>query len=185
MRITSGSFKGKHLQVPKQGVAPTSEMLRQAIISILRPRLRDARMIDLCCGTGAVGIEALSNGAGWCLFVENSSKVYRFLHQNLEEIVADSTRYHCLMHNAAELSPDLLEESPASYDIVFADPFYHDTKDLLDKIYQFASQILRKDGILVLEHGQELDLSAYPAYTRTRKYGDSWISTFENWEVKL
>lgn len=178
MHITSGIYKGKNLSVPRSGVSPTSEMLRQAVLSIIRPRLMGARMMDLCCGTGAVGLEALSNGAAWCLFVENAPKVYRILRQNLETIATGPGLWHSLQHNAAELSPQILGEDPGSYDIIFADPFYTDTLSLLERLHQLALEMLRPGGLFLLEHGQALPLESMAGFERSRRYGDSWLSSF-------
>ncbi len=178
MRISSGSYKGKSLQVPKHGVTPTSEMLRQSVMSIIRPFVREARVMDICAGTGAVGIEALSNGAAYCLFVEHNPKVYTYLHKNLESIVPEKSSWHCFQHNAGELSPELMDESPESYDIIFADPFYDDAEELFPRIHDFAMKMLKPGGTFIFEHGQEMDMEKYADFSRTKKYGDSHLSQF-------
>ncbi|OHD55776.1 MAG: hypothetical protein A2Y33_14150 [Spirochaetes bacterium GWF1_51_8] len=179
MKITSGEYKGRNILVPEHGVKPTSEKVRQAVMSILRPVLAGASVLDIFCGTGAVGIEALSNGAAVCCFIDHNFRVLKLLKQNLDTIVADPSRYRVLKHNCTTFvdafSHD--DELPV-FDIVFADPFYDDTRTTFERIYENVFRVLKPGGVFIIEHGEKCAFSEYPYFTDTRNYGDTWITTF-------
>src|ERR1700755_2408265 len=101
MRIVSGSFRGKILAAPEgEATRPTSDRARQAIFNILEHAawsngLRDVRVIDLFPGSGALGFEALSRGAAFCLFVETDAAARGAIRENVEGMgLFGATRVH-------------------------------------------------------------------------------------------
>ena len=105
MRIVSGSFRGKALAAPAgDATRPTADRARQAIFNILEhaawsPGVRGLRVIDLFAGSGALGLEALSRGAAFCLFVETDESARGAIRQNIEALAPDgglfgATRVH-------------------------------------------------------------------------------------------
>lgn len=90
MRVVGGTFRGRALAAPRQaGLRPTSDRVREALFNILLHGVADfslarARVIDLFAGTGALGIEALSRGAGYCLFVEEAPEARALIRTNVE-----------------------------------------------------------------------------------------------------
>jgi len=94
MRITGGTYRGRQLAAPRdQAVRPTSDRTRQAIFNMLRHKdfdigftLEGARVLDLFAGTGALGIEAISHGARWCLLVDDSAESRAIQRQNVETL---------------------------------------------------------------------------------------------------
>lgn len=178
MKITSGLYKGAAVEAPKNAIKPTSEMIRQAIVNIVRPELSGARFLDLYAGTGSVGIEALSNGAAYACFVESHYRTYVVLKENLDRIVGDPSKYRTIKHNALELPAALETEPETPFDIVFADPFYKDTKLQFDRLYDVALSLLVPGGRFILEHGEEMKFDIYPAFRETRNHGGTYISQF-------
>ena len=84
MRVIAGRFKGRRLKTPTwDGLRPTSDKLRETLFNILAPRVEGARVLDGFAGTGAVGIEALSRGAAFVLFVEQSRRAAALIAANL------------------------------------------------------------------------------------------------------
>ena len=79
LRIVAGRWRGRRIQVPPSGVRPTADRVREAWMSILQPHIPDARVLDLCAGSGALGLECLSRGATHCDFVEKSPAVAKVL----------------------------------------------------------------------------------------------------------
>lgn len=183
MKITSGSYKGKSLIIPKTNIKPTTEMIRQAIINILRPILAGARMMDLYCGSGSVGIEALSNHAGYVYFVENNFRTYKALKDNLDTIVTDQDRYRTVKHNALEILPILEETGEEPFDIVFADPFYKDTRRQIERLHELVFSVLEPKGTFILEHGDHQDFSDFNGFVESRRYGDTYLTRFIKPEV--
>nr|MBA2356658.1 RsmD family RNA methyltransferase [Acidobacteriota bacterium] len=85
MRIVAGAWGGRGLQGPTwDGLRPTSDRLRETLFNVLAPRLPGARLLDLCAGTGAVGLEALSRGAAHVTFVERDPRAAALIEANLE-----------------------------------------------------------------------------------------------------
>src|SRR5205823_849470 len=136
MRIIAGKFRGRKLKSPPSlATRPTSDRLRETFFNILAPRIEDARFLDLCAGTGAVGIEALSRGAAQVTFVDQSKKMcvlieanVRALEINEEEIeivTAEALVFlrRCMEETKPSLRVGLLPQSQP-FDIIFFDPPY-------------------------------------------------------------
>src|ERR687885_1333017 len=84
MRVIAGKYRGRNLRSPPSMlVRPTSDRLRETLFNILAPRIEEARFLDLCAGSGAVGIEALSRGAAFVSFVDRSRKMCVLTESNL------------------------------------------------------------------------------------------------------
>ena len=133
MRIVAGQFKGRPIQAPKaNSTRPTSDRARESLFNILAhadwsPPLEGARVLDLFAGSGALGFEALSRGAAFCLFVETAHAARGAIRKNIEALrLFGSTRLH--RRSATELG-----EKPAGiaprFDLAFMDPPYR--KDLV------------------------------------------------------
>ena len=85
MRIIAGKYRGRNLKSPPSlQVRPTSDRLRETLFNVIAPRIQSARFLDLCAGSGAVGIEALSRGASQAVFVDKSRKMCELVEANLD-----------------------------------------------------------------------------------------------------
>ena len=122
MRIIAGSHRGRRLKAPAgRATRPTSDRAREALFSILaqgRPPLVGCRFLDLFAGTGAVGLEALSRGAGHLLLVETAADALEAMRSNLDQLGL-AERAQILPRDATRLGP-----APAPFDLIFADPPY-------------------------------------------------------------
>jgi len=162
-------------------VRPTSDRLRETLFNVIAPRISDTRFLDLCAGSGAVGIEALSRGASYATFVDRSRKMCGLIEANLDlcKVPEDQTE---VLNMTAE---DFLKSNDGGesdrWDIIFFDPPYvHDYVDVLKLIAD--RELLQKDGLLIAEHHHKKDLPAkIGGLTRTRvlKQGDSALSFYE------
>ena len=128
MRIVSGEFRGKTLAAPAgKTTRPTSDRARQAIFNILEHAawskgVRDARVIDLFAGSGALGFEALSRGAAFCLFVETDEAARGAIRENVDAMgLFGRTRVH--RRDATQLGQRPGADGPA-FDLAFLDPPY-------------------------------------------------------------
>jgi 16S rRNA (guanine966-N2)-methyltransferase len=128
MRIVSGEFRGKTLVAPTgSATRPTSDRARQAVFNILEhaawgPELREARVIDLFAGSGALGFEALSRGAAFCLFVETDEDARGAIRENVDALgLFGRTRVH--RRDATNLGVKPGADGPA-FSIAFLDPPY-------------------------------------------------------------
>ena len=128
MRIVSGDFRGKAIVTPAgDATRPTSDRARQAVFNILEHAawskgLRDARVIDLFAGSGALGLEALSRGAAFCLFVETDEVARGAIRENVDAMsLFGATRVH--RRSAVDLGQRPGADGPA-FDVAFLDPPY-------------------------------------------------------------
>ncbi len=128
MRITSGQFRGRPILAPQNTTTrPTSDRARQAVFNILEhapwsPGLHGARVIDLFAGSGGLGLEALSRGGAFCLFVETDEAARGAIRDNIEALgLFGSTRIH--RRDATDLGPRPASTGPA-FRFAFLDPPY-------------------------------------------------------------
>ncbi|MGD9902268.1 MAG: 16S rRNA (guanine(966)-N(2))-methyltransferase RsmD [Vicinamibacterales bacterium] len=175
MRIIAGAFKGRVLQSPTwPGLRPTSDALRETLFNLLGPRLDGAVVLDLCAGTGAIGLEALSRGAARATFVDSDRRAVRLVAANADRLgVAE----RCMIVGASAIGA-LADDLGGPFDLVVIDPPY-DAPWLAEVVAAAATQ-LAPDGVLVLEHAWRRPPPAAPRLTlvRTRRAGDSALSTY-------
>lgn len=125
MRVVGGEFRGRALAAPSgMDIRPTSDRTRQALFDIVShtfPETLDgARVLDLFAGTGALGIEALSRGASFCLFVDSGAESRALLRRNVEALALQG-RTKIFRRDAADLGD---AGGMAPFDLIFADPPY-------------------------------------------------------------
>jgi 16S rRNA (guanine966-N2)-methyltransferase len=155
MRIISGKFKSRRLKgTPPAGIRPTSDKLRETLFNILGPRVQGATFLDGCAGVGAIGIEAISRGAAFVYFVEQSRKACQMIRENLKALE--------IGEGFKVLEMDLIKSLnalDASLDIAFIDPPY-ERDDLYEAaLERFGSASrLAPEGLLIMEHSKRKDL---------------------------
>src|SRR5438270_4410327 len=94
MRIIAGKYRGRRLKRPPSAqTRPTSDRLRETLFNVLAPQIEGALFLDLCAGTGAVGIEALSRGAAQVTFVDQSPRMCSLIETNLRTIQVSENEY--------------------------------------------------------------------------------------------
>jgi 16S rRNA (guanine966-N2)-methyltransferase len=117
LRIVAGTLRGSRLAVPdRPGLRPTSDRVRETLFNWLTPVIEGARCLDLYAGTGALGIEAISRGAGACTFIESDRALARDLRDNLARLKVENAR----VVEGDALSTLTGRAEP--FDIVFLDP---------------------------------------------------------------
>lgn len=191
MRVIAGHLGGRSLVAPR-GLAtrPTTDRVREALFSILGD-VREARVLDLYAGTGALGIEALSRGAASCVLVESARPALAALRRNLEELgLGGATRVlaepvtRAVARLLAELgSGGALASEASRFDLVFADPPYEDAGAALVALETLAPALAAGSRV-VLEHAARRPPPAPPEPRRlrhrdTRLYGDSALAFFD------
>jgi len=191
MRIIAGRWGGRRLPpVRHSGVRPTTDRVREALMSALSARglLQDAAVLDLFCGTGALGLEALSRGAAASRFVDKQRSLLKALKQfasSLDPSARVTTQSVDLLSNPAKAAASLAREagSEAPYSLVFADPPYaHVAKvpNLISAIH--TAGLLTKHATVVVEHPTKDPIGEIPGLqtTATYHYGDTGVILFEN-----
>jgi 16S rRNA (guanine(966)-N(2))-methyltransferase RsmD len=180
MRIIAGKYRGRRLKSPpSERTRPTSDRLRETLFNVLAPRIEDARFLDLCAGTGAVGIEALSRGAAHVTFVDQSRKMCALIEANLKTLGIDKSKYEVVAVDAFEF---LRKRKIGGFDVVFFDPPYSaEYERVLSFIGEHDGKLLSDNAIVVVEHAKRRELS--PEFGLLRRYrelkqGDSTLSFY-------
>ncbi|GLY54021.1 16S rRNA (guanine(966)-N(2))-methyltransferase RsmD [Lentzea sp. NBRC 102530] len=173
-RIVAGSAGGRRLKVPPKGTRPTSERVREALFSSLESLmdLDGANVLDLYAGSGALGFEALSRGAGRATFVEADKRAADVLKGNAQELGFKNTT---IANRSAEAF--VLTEGDA-FDVVFADPPYATTDDELAKVLRGIVPRLTADAVLIVERASRSAEPAWPNSVeslRAKRYGDTAV----------
>ena len=176
MRIISGKYKSRRIQVPANLKArPTTDFARESLFNVLNNRVdwEEATVLDLFSGTGSVALEFVSRGCPFVVTVEMNQNHYNFICKAQETL------------GAKELFPvkadafKYLQSLNQKFDLIFADPPY----DLLsintipDLI--FKRELLKPEGIFILEHSKKQNFSAHPHFVNERNYGNVHFSFFE------
>lgn len=167
MRVITGAARGRKLNEPKDmEIRPTTDMVKEAMFSIVQFDIEGRRVLDLFAGTGQLGVEALSRGARSATFVDESNEAIKLVRSNLE---------HC------KLTGEVVRENASTFlghcgkfDLIFLDPPYESglMDTVLRKIIQF--DILSEGGIIICETKLETVISPMnePYYVgREYKYG--------------
>jgi 16S rRNA (guanine(966)-N(2))-methyltransferase RsmD len=160
---------------------PTSDRLRETLFNILAPHIADeTRFLDLCAGTGAIGIEALSRGAAFVTFVDKSRRACALIEENLDllDISEDQTD---VVNVAAETFSG--REHAKGWNIAFFDPPYGTNYEfVLHEFGRNSHPLLLPEGILVVEHHTKKNMpDAVAELRRWRmlKQGETTLSFFE------
>lgn len=180
MRVITGIYKGRRLKTLEgSAVRPTSDRMRETLFNILAPRIEGARFLDLCAGSGAIGIEALSRGAGQVTFVESSRKSSTVISENLRH--CEIRKGYTFIARDALMALKYLAQEKQQFDLIYFDPPY-DSELYSPVLWQIArGNLLAEDGILIVEHRRQLVLA--PNYDDLRPYrelpqGDSCLTFY-------
>ncbi len=165
---------------------PTSDRLRETLFNVVAPRIADARFLDLCAGSGAVGIEAISRGASHVTFVDQSHGMCSLIKSNLELCRIEEDIGEVIQSKAHDYLRRLISQrhdSFAPWDFVFFDPPYAtDYLPILDTFGAHASGLLSENGLLIVEHHHKNELKDEAGSiirSRILKQGDSALSFYE------
>jgi len=184
VRIIAGEYRGRVLKSPPSlQIRPTSDRLRETLFNILAPRIEEARFLDLCAGSGAVGIEALSRGAAHVTFVDRSRKMCGLIESNLDLCGVPEEQTSVVLGEAADYLRRAVTRDGAGTDIIFFDPPYAtDYLPALEVVGLNAGKLLGADGVMIVEHHHKNVLKETLGRIRRwriLKQGDSALSFYE------
>lgn len=184
VRIIAGKAGRIAIKVPSAVARPTTDFVRQAIFSILAETVDGARVLDLFCGSGALGLEALSRGAASCVFVDEHRQAVSVTEENLKKARLDGGRTV-----KAEVF-SFLKRDPATYDLILADPPYwkgYGDTDLVAKLLAMPELPARlsEGGHIIAEISSAQPTPASPHFRLfdRREYGSSAILIFTHPEA--
>lgn len=148
MRVISGKARGLKLgTIEGDSTRPTRDMVKEALFSILMNEIPDSRFLDLFAGSGAIGIEALSRGADFCMFIDINPKCIRVIKDNIEK--ANFTEIAEIYNTDYKNALNKIKAN--EFDIIYVDPPYNKNMGI-DAINIISEKdILKENGIIVLE----------------------------------
>src|SRR6266852_1651939 len=154
MRIIAGKYRRRKLKSPPSlQTRPTSDRLRETLFDILAPRIEAVRFLDLCAGSGAVGIEALSRGAAHVTFVDRSRKMCALIEANLAALAIPEDRFEIVCSETTEFLRRRAEKEADPFEIIFYDPPYSTDYDaMMDYAGGHIGLLLGDGGLMVVEH---------------------------------
>ncbi len=178
MRIIRGRFKTRRYNVSKRFPSrPTTDFAKEGLFNVIENKmiLEDLKLLDLCSGTGNISIEFLSREAGTVISVDKNFHCYKHLKKIVHELGCED--------EIRVIKADLLkflDQTADTFDIIFADPpyAYEHHASIAEKV--FERDLLKTDGLLIIEHGRDTLLESLPHFLFSRKYGNVHFSFFQN-----
>jgi len=176
MRIISGKFKGRRLSAPNNITArPTTDFAKEGLFNILNNRIdfEGIDVLDLFAGTGGIGIEFISRECNSVISIEQNDRHCAFIRKVCEELKIE---------NLLLLKTDVfkyINSCHSQFDLIFADPPYDLANFAEIPNFIFARNLLKTDGMLVLEHSSKNNFQLHPNFVDHRNYGSVNFSFFE------
>ena len=171
MRIISGKYKGKVIKgFDIDGTRPTMDRVKESLFGIIQNNIKDSVCLDLFAGSGNLGIEAISNGAKKCIFVDHNKKVINILKENLKDISNNEIVYSDY--------DKYLNTTNNKFDIIFLDPPYKD--NLINSSIELIlkNDLLNDDGLIICEYETE-DIKCDLKLIKEKKYGSKYIKIYQ------
>lgn len=175
VRIIAGQFGGRRLDAPsRRSTHAMGERVRGAMFNSLGEAVPGARVLDAFAGSGAIGLEALSRGAGEAVFVEKDRIAAKIIRQNVAALGLEEPRariIHTTVNNWLETA------HPEAFDLIFADPPYHDPQfSTVSKLFG----LLKPNGLMVLSHAGkgEVPFSDRIVVVDNRSYANAHLTFF-------
>lgn len=176
MRIIAGTHKGRVLASPTwEGLRPTSDRLRETLFNVLAGCIEGATVLDVCAGTGAIALEALSRGAAQVTCLESDARAVRLIAANAVHCGLDK---RCIIVRGTAPQALTREHLDGLYDIIVLDPPY--AAPWICDAVAATGRLLAAGGLVVLEHSSRRN-APQPGglrLERTRRAGDSALSTY-------
>jgi 16S rRNA (guanine(966)-N(2))-methyltransferase RsmD len=176
LRIVSGSHKGRRFYPPKNlPVRPTTDFAKEGLFNVLNNQidLNETSILDLCAGTGNMTFEFASRGAKKVIAVDQHRGCIGYIKKISAEL-----ELKCITAVKSDLYK-FLERSTEKHDLIFADPPYGmaGSKDLPKLI--FEKQLLKENGLFILEHSKDLNFEGQAHFLFSRKYGNVNFTFFQ------
>ena len=174
MRLSGGERGGQKLSAPRgKKTRPTSAKVREALFAVLGKRVEGARVLDLFAGSGALGFEAISRGAGSVVFVDNDAGAVMSIRRNAVRLIPDSGRWRIMPMSAARA----LRVLRGTFDVVLMDPPYQ--RGVAEELVTLMRRsLLSEGGVAVVEHSStaQAPLPSSMRVLKQTKYGDTSLT---------
>ncbi len=196
MRILSGEFKNRSIEVPKQAqTRPTSSKMRAQLFNICQTLVEECRFLDICAGSGAMGLEAVSRGASSVVFIDHDADAVRTIKKNID-LLEIETSCRVVFSDALmalkKIEKEIREGKSNPFDIIFFDPPYSKKEDsasftfvreVVSLIGGLDSSLLQKNGLFFLEESRFCPVETFSTPSlqllSKRGTGDSCLYEFQ------
>lgn len=182
MQALAGKYRGIQLQSSRSTkLRPTSRRMREALFDILMWHIKASRFLDLCAGSGAIGIEALSRGAAHATFVERSPKFCSIIRNNLIACKVREDQARIVNKETVHFLKTVTGTSQ-KWEVIFLDPPYTTNYDPIVDYIKEGHLFKKTKGILVIEHGFDREMpNEWGVLRRWRlvRQGESGLSFYE------
>ena len=170
MRVVAGKYRGRALKSPTSAnIRPTGDKVKQALFTKLQFFVGGWVVLDLFCGSGALGIEAISHGADFVYFVDKDRRSISLTKENLKGITEDYKILNCDYIVA-------LDKIDKKVDLIIVDPPY--ASGVYDNVLKLVKEknLLNKDGIIVCEHPNNMEINSEFEIFDQKRYGTVTLS---------
>lgn len=180
MKVISGTLKGRNIiGYNIDGTRPTMDRVKESLFAMIQSYIKDSVFLDLFAGSGQIGIEAISNGASTCYFIDNSKEVIKILNQNISNLNIKKNSKVILSDWKKSLNE--FADQGIKFDIIFVDPPYD--YNVYEKILEKVStlNLLNENGLIILEHSNLKFKDTYNNLTlyKEKKYGNKSINIYK------
>ena len=179
MKVISGTLKGRNIEGYNiDGTRPTMDRVKESLFAMIQDHIKDSTVLDLFAGSGQLGIEAISNGANICYFIDHNNEVTKVLNKNIDNLnIKDKSKV--ILTDWKKF----LNESAnkIKFDLIFVDPPYD--YDVYEKILEkvISLNLLNKDGVIILEHANLKLKDEYHNLIlyKSKKYGAKSVNIYK------
>ena len=184
MKVISGTLKGRKIEGYNiDGTRPKMDRVKESLFATIQNNIKDSIVLDLFAGSGQLGIEAISNGASLCYFIDNNKEVIKVLNKNIINLNIKSNTKVLLSDWKKSLND--FSNQNIKFDIIFVDPPYD--YDVYEKILEKVStlNLLNDNGLIILEHSNLNLKDTYNNLTlyKNKKYGTKSVNIYKiNWQ---
>lgn len=179
MRVIAGRYGGRRLTAPRgRTTRPTSDRVREALFAMLGD-VEGARVLDLFAGTGALGIEALSRGAGRAVFVEPDRSAIEAIETNIAALGLDGEQAQVRREHADE-ALERARKRKETYDLILIDPPYGQALQLGPRLSAALAGVLASRARVVTESDRRMPLRLGLAVEKQRRYADTTIAIYRH-----
>lgn len=172
MRIISGKYKGKKLDgYDIVGTRPTMDRVKESLFGMIQNNVKDSICLDLFAGSGNLGLEALSNGASKCYFVDNNKQAINVLNKNIKSL---NDKNSIILNMDYVKALEYFKEKNIKFDLIFLDPPYK--LKLINSCLEYIKKydLLNDKGLIICEYETET-INEIFTLIKEKKYGDKFI----------
>ena len=179
MKVISGTLRGRNIKgFNIDGTRPTMDRVKESLFASINGYISESVVLDLFAGSGNLGIEAISNGAGKCYFVDNNKICIKVINENVECFnIKDKT---CILNMDYKVALKYFKNNEIKFDLILVDPPYN--YEIINEILEIVDEykLLNDGGIIVLEYQKDKieNVSSHYSLLKNKKYGDKYISTY-------